>query len=145
MFEIAATVYGLSALLNLRDRATLTVALSFVLIEYAQYVADFDWTAAHYLAGAVGLLLAVKTSRFLNVTKQRKLIASCLGLVCVYFAAWVCSELGLPESQFKWPHIAILIYQGAVLNGDSMDAGRRVLADAYQYCARLHLRYHAGN
>lgn len=143
MFEIAALVYGLTALLNLKDRATLTVALSFVLIEYAQYVLDFDWTAAHYFAGAAFTLLPVISSRLLHPDKARRIVASCLGLVCIYFMAWVCSETGLPESPFKWPHIAILIYQMGVLNG--MDGGRNILANHSQFCTWFRVRYHSGH
>jgi len=138
-------VYAICALVNFSNKPALTVAASFWAIEYAHSLLNFEYAAAHYFSIALMTLLPAYASRFLDVTKQRKIIASCLGLVCVYFAAWVCSELGLPESPFKWPHIAILIYQFGVLNGDNMDAGRRILADAYQYCIGLHLRYHAGN
>lgn len=146
MFPIASTVYGLVALLNLKNRATLTVALSFFLIEYAQYVLDFDWTAAHYFAGAAFTLLPVRLAYLLSPSKSRRITVSCLGLVCIYFVAWVCSEAGLPESPFKWPHIAILLYQGVVLHGtDSMDGRCNLLANPGEFWTRFRLRYDSGN
>lgn len=147
MLELTSLTYGLVAIMQRKDRAALTVALSFLLIETFHSICDFDYASIHYLSIALFTLLPVSLCRYLDKDKSSRMIQSCLGLVTIYFAAWICNELGWPESQFKWPHIAILVYQFGVLNGGRgiMDEVSNILANARKRWIMFYLHYHSGN
>lgn len=144
---IVLPVYAACIVVNLKNKAFFTVSLCFFLPEYAHFLMNFEYASAHYFSIALMTLFPAYACKLLPPERARRLVATCLGLICIYFMAWVCSEAGLPESQFKWPHIAILIYQGGLLNGGTgiMDDFRHLLANASEYLSRIRLRYHSGN
>ena len=111
------SLYGLSVFLNRSRPGIALIAAAFFVIELGHYFLGFQYYATQFFSIALLTVVPVIVCRFVGGEVAARMSATCLGLICLYFAAWVTVEMGLENAHFFYAHLAILLYQFGVLNG----------------------------